>query len=372
MQAMKNGLAQPACDRIIQTFALITEFDQQKFETLALDGIETLELKDRVAQFIGALNQCLPADFCQAAEILMQVPDVWHRFSAHYQQTPHPMFAAWPIIDYASIYGLEYPEISLNLLKRLTPLFSAEFAIRPFIQQHQSLCFEYFSAWVKDEDEHVRRLVSEGTRPLLPWGIRLTEFVKDPIPNIHLLTALKADPSLYVRRSVANHLNDIAKHNADLVMAICADWHQTADVNTQWLIKHACRGLIKSGHTQAFKLLGFTENPAVELTQLKLDKQKISFGESVNFNFEITSLTDYSQHIVVDYKLYFMRANGKQNGKVFKLKNIKLAPNESSVLNKAHSFKPVTTRKYYPGIHKIEVLVNGKIRQMAEFELLPD
>ncbi|MCU4675685.1 DNA alkylation repair protein [Catenovulum sp. 2E275] len=370
MEAMKLGLSKPAIDRINQSFAQITDFDQLKFEQLSLNGLEQLELKDRVLHFIGALNQCLPQDFEQTAAILLKLPPIWQQTAEQYQDSIHPMFAAWPIIDYVAVYGLNHPDISLNVLKTLTPLFSAEFAIRPFIQRYPQLCLSYFNHWVKDDSEHVRRLVSEGTRPLLPWGIRLTQFVDDPTPNLALLNALKADPSLYVRRSVANHLNDIAKHDSDLVMQICSDWYQNADENTLWLIKHACRGLIKAGHSEAFKLLGFTDNPQVKLSQLELSQNTIKTGESLSFNFSINSESAQTQQLVIDYKLYFMRANGKQNGKVFKLKNLTIQPEQSLNINKSHSFKPVTTRKYYPGEHKLEIMVNGVVMQMAEFELV--
>lgn len=366
---MKNGLAEPAIKRIAQTFSSIFDFDQAQFEQLAKSDLESLELKARLMHFIKALHVCLPDDFEKAAVLLAQVPKVWAELDEQYQRNALSGFAAWPIIDYVSVYGTEHPEISLNLLKILTPLFSAEFAIRPFIQQYPQLCLSYFEIWVKDTNEHVRRLVSEGTRPLLPWGIRLTQFVIDPSPNLGLLDTLKNDPSLYVRRSVANHLNDIAKHDPELVINICTEWQQSADEKTLWLIKHACRGLIKAGHPKVFKLFGYTQSPELTLSALRLESLVVQQGGDLTFEFDVQSNANSPQQLVIDYKLHFMRANGQHNIKVFKLKNLHMAAMQAVQLSKTHSFKPITTRKYYSGTHKIEIMVNGITRQSCEFEL---
>lgn len=370
MEPMKQGLAKPAIQRISHTFAQVCDFNQSQFERLALLGLEELELKARVLHVIRALNQSLPSDFVEAAAILANIPNIWEQEKSQYEHLIHPNFAAWPIIDYVAVYGLDEPDISLDLLKRLTVMFSAEFAIRPFIQRYPELCLQYFNNWVTDENEHVRRLVSEGTRPLLPWGIRLTQFVLDPTPNLILLNALKQDPSLYVRRSVANHLNDIAKNDVELVIDVCSNWYKEADENTLWLIKHACRGLIKAGHPSVFKLLGYTDQAQITISEIALSADQINLGEIITFAFDLRSTGKAEQHIVVDYKIYFMRANGKQSEKVFKLKNIKLAPLQTVNLAKSHSFKAITTRKYYPGKHKIEIMVNGIAVKHIEFNLV--
>lgn len=370
MEPMKNGLAEPAIQRISQTFSSIFDFDQAKFEQLAKSGLEPLELKARLMHLIKALHVCLPDDFEKTAILLAQVPKVWAELDEQYQRNALSGFSAWPIIDYVSVYGTEHPETSLNLLKKLTPLFSAEFAIRPFIQQYPQLCLSYFETWVKDTNEHVRRLVSEGTRPLLPWGIRLTQFVIDPSPNLALLDTLKNDPSLYVRRSVANHLNDIAKHDPELVIKICMEWQQNADEKTLWLIKHACRGLIKVGHPKVFTLFGYTESPELTFSELRLTSPVVNQGGYLTFEFDVQSNANSLQQLVIDYKIYFMRANGQHNAKVFKLKNLSLPAQQCVKLNKTHSFKPITTRKYYLGRHQLEIMVNGKSVKIINFELV--
>ena len=372
MELMKNGLAQPAVGRISAALSkVLTQFDAQTFEQRCLKGLNELELKERVNHIISILHDYLPNDFPQAAAILINIADVWDFGNA---DDSLKSFAAWPIIDYFSVYGLEHPEESLLGLKQLTHLFSAEFAIRAFIVKYPEYCHQQFTLWVKDESEDVRRLVSEGTRPKLPWGLQLKQFVVDPTPNLTLLTSLKSDPSLYVRRSVANHLNDIAKNHPAVVINTCKQWlnekTKTDAKEVDWVIKHATRTLVKNGYAEVFSLLGFTENPKVNIDQIILSNEVIKLGEAINFTFNITSASQKPQHFVIDYAIHFVKANGKQQAKVFKLKNVTLQPNETINLSKSFSFKPITTRKYYLGEHKIELLLNGQPVSAKSFDLV--
>jgi 3-methyladenine DNA glycosylase AlkC len=358
MELMKNGLGQPAVTRISQALSkVLTNFPIQDFEESCLKGLNKLELKERVNHIINILHQYLPIDFKQTSIILISLSNIWDFGDV---DDPLKSFAAWPIIDYFSVYGLEYPEESLYGLKQLTHLFSAEFAIRPFIVKYPEYCHEQFTLWVKDESNDIRRLVSEGTRPRLPWGIQLKQFVSDPTPNIPLLDTLKSDPSLYVRRSVANHLNDIAKDHPNIVIKTCKQWKTVDSKEVDWVIKHATRTLVKNGCAEVFPLLGFSENPDVAINEISLSSNAIKLGESISFDFTIKNQSNNLQKLVVDYAIYFVKNNGAQQAKVFKLKNIALKPNESMSLNKSFSFKPITTRKYYKGEHKIEILINGK------------
>ncbi len=371
MELMKNGLAQPAIIRISNALTkVINNFDAQKFEQSCLNGLNELELKARVNHIISILHDYLPENFPKAAEILISIADVWDFGNA---EDSLKSFAAWPIIDYFSIYGLEHPEESLSGLKQLTHLHSAEFAIRAFIVKYPEYCQRQFTLWVKDESEDVRRLVSEGTRPKLPWGLQLKQFVVDPTPNLPLLTSLKSDVSLYVRRSVANHLNDIAKDHPDVVINTCKKWTNEKNKSNKkeidWVIKHATRTLVKNGYAEVFPLLGFTENPEVSIDEIVLSNEVIKLGEVINFTFNINSQSQKPQHFVIDYAIHFVKANGKQQAKVFKLKNITLQPNETSNLSKSFSFKSITTRKYYIGEHKIELLLNGQPISTKSFEV---
>lgn len=365
MELMKNGLAQPAIARISQALSqVLPHFPMQNFEESCLEDLNKLELKERVSHIINILHQYLPADFKKASTILISISDVWNFGKV---DDPLKSFAAWPLIDYFSVYGLEHPKESLDGLMQLTHLFSAEFAIRPFIVKYPEYCHEQFTLWVKDASNDVRRLVSEGTRPKLPWGIQLKQFVVDPTPNLCLLDILKSDPSLYVRRSVANHLNDIAKDHPSVVIATCKKWRKDDSKEVNWVIKHATRTLVKKGCAEVFPLLGFTENPQITIEEIKLSNDVIKLGESISFDFDIKSDSNNLQNIVIDYTIYFVKSNGTQQGKVFKLKNITLKPNESMSLKKSFSFRPITTRKYYKGEHKIELLVNGNALLTKDF-----
>lgn len=374
MELMKNGIGKPAIIRIANALKqLMPAFQPQEFIEQALNNLGTLELKERINHLIKILHIHLPDNFIEATAILTSIKPVWDHGDP---DDALRSFAAWPITDYVAEYGLEHPEEALNVLKYLTSLFSSEFAIRPFIVKHNKYCYQQFLLWVNDEDEHVRRLVSEGTRPRLPWGMRLKQFIEDPSQNIPLLNQLSNDDSLYVRRSVANHLNDIAKDNPDIVIKICKQWQarykasEQENKNVEWVIKHATRTLVKAGNIDVFPLLGYTENPKIAVIDFSLSSTEITLGEAISLLITLKSLANTSQNLVVDFAIYFVKANGKQQAKVFKLKNISLGGNSTITLNKSQSFKLITTRKYYPGKHKAVVLVNGKEICQHDFNVL--
>jgi len=367
MELMKNGLNEAAINRIASAFSqLQPNFDVDNFTLQILNKLETLELKERVEHIIKVLHQHLPQCYFQTLAIFNQLKTVWDHGN---EDDPLRSFAAWPIIDYIAAYGMEHPKESLASFEYLTSLFSAEFAIRRFIQKYPDICHEQFQSWIKHDDDHVRRLVSEGTRPRLPWGVRLQEFVNDPLPNIPLLSHLKNDSSLYVRRSVANHLNDIAKDHPELVINTCKEWQKPNNKELDWLIKHATRTIVKQGHPAVFSLLGYTDNPKVTCSEIRLSSKKIKFGENIDFSCDLTAKTKSTQTMVIDYVIYFVKANKEQKAKVFKLKNIELGACKTVLLEKSFSFKAISTRKYYPGLHRIEILINGKSVQSVNFML---
>jgi len=368
MDLMKNGLSHAAVDRIGQALVRVQpKLDRALFQQQALEGLEALELKERVTHIISTLQAFLPSDFAKTAKLLKRLPAIWDRGPA---DDPLRGFAAWPLIDYVGVHGLEHPEIALDLLEHLTELFSAEFAIRPLLLNHPEIAQRYLQDWSLHPSEHVRRLASEGSRPRLPWGIQLKPFVEDPSPNIPLLDTLKNDPSLYVRRSVANHLNDIAKDHPDTVISICKKWYsKKPSEEVRWVIKHATRTLVKAGHPEVFPLLGYSEQVAIKKPQITLESAALTLGESLSFSFKIQSTSTAAQKLVVDFALHLVKANGRRQAKVFKLKSLNLAPGEICQLEKTHSIKPISTRKYYSGTQVLEVLVNGKGVAECEFEL---
>lgn len=365
---MKDGLGEAAVERIISGLLRAgADFSPASFRKEALSSLHRLELKDRVRHLILVMGRHLPASFPEAAKILGCIRDHWDGGDS---SDALSSFAAWPITDYVAEYGLNHPDISLDLLRYLTPMYTAEFAIRPFIEAHRRQTYEQLLIWCMDSSEHVRRLASEGTRPRLPWGRQLPSFIEDPTDVIVLLENLRDDPSDYVRRSVANNLNDISKDHPELVIETCTRWLADAVPERRWIIKHATRTLVKAGRPEVFPLLGFTAKPMLEIGTLTLNPSTVCLGSPLHISIPISSLSDHQQKIVIDYTIHFMKANGKTAPKVFKWKNLTLKPRQAVILEKSHPLKAINTRRYYAGIQRLEIMVNGKSTTESEFELI--
>jgi 3-methyladenine DNA glycosylase AlkC len=363
---MKDGLNASAILRIAKSLTqIIPEFNANQFHKDGVRGIETLELKERVGHLIHVLHLHYRMPFKNLCKHLKNLPDVWDHGDI---QDPKASFAAWPIIDYVATHGLEHPKEALALLEKLTPLFTAEFAVRPFIKQHPDVAYKQLLNWCEHDSEHVRRLASEGSRTRLPWGMRLPQFIKDPNPLEAILEKLNADESLYVRRSVANNLNDISKDNPDWVITLCKKWKEKKDSKTDWIIKHALRSLIKAGDSRAFPLLGYTKSAITKIKSITLNQTRIRLGDTLEFSFTIIGGKE-TQQVVIDYVIYFMKANGKLAPKVFKLKNVTIPEKTELALSKKHSFKNITTRTYYLGQHQIAIHINGKEAIRSSFDL---
>jgi 3-methyladenine DNA glycosylase AlkC len=273
-----------------------------------------------------------------------------------------------PMTNYVGLHGLNHFSQSMTLLKEMTQRFSSEFDIRFFLIKEPKRTLSILEKWTGDPSVHVRRLVSEGTRPRLPWGMRLSKFVENPKPILPLLEALKDDEEEYVRRSVANNLNDIAKDHPDLVAGIAKRWLKEASKNRERLIRHACRTLIKQGHQKTLKALGYDE-PKVKVEKFKLLNPKINFGEAILFEVDIRSNSKKKQQLIIDYAIHHRKANGGTSPKVFKWKTLAMAPNANLIAKKKHAIKKISTRVYYPGIHEVEIFINGISFGKKKFEL---
>lgn len=364
---MKDGLGAKAVQRMAESLKrTVPGFPKPQFIAEAMDGIEELELKDRVRYLIRVLNTYLPEDFEETGDILIRLKDRWLSGDPDDNLCG---FAAWPVIDYVGEHGLAHPDKALEVLRELTSMFSAEFSIRPFIIEHFDLTFQTLERWTADPDEHVRRLVSEGSRPRLPWGKRLPQLIADPSTVLELLEKLKDDPSEYVRRSVANNLNDISKDHPEKVLALCRRWQKGASPERQWIIRHATRTLVKAGHPAVFGLLGYTENPQLDVQSVDVSPKAIQLGEAIEFEVTLQSTSASAQSIVIDYAIHHMKSNGQTSPKVFKFRTVNLAPGETMCLTRRHAIKPITTRKYYPGEHAVEILINGNPFGKAGFTL---
>ncbi len=375
--AFKHQLGPERIRRIGSLVAEVSpEFDRARFEKSAIAGLEELELKARVTHIIECLHQTLPQPFERAvASIVSAVKldgtrriggDRWLRG-----------FAAWPLTDYLGHYGTSHGdgranlEIALAAFRVLTERFTAEFAIRPFLESFPKQTLAVIASWTTDPNDHIRRLVSEGTRPLLPWGQRLQKFRDDPSPVIELLSELRSDPSEYVRRSVANNLNDIAKDHPSIVVSLCREWSkENASVERERLVKRALRSLVKAGNAEALAILGFGQQIAVKVSAVLLTPSSLREGGAVEIEFKLQSRAPAVQHLNIDYAVHYVKANGRRSAKVFKLKPLKLGAKESLAIRKKHSMKRVTTRVHYPGTHTVEILLNGQPHGRADFELV--
>lgn len=353
-----------------QIDAVHPEFDSPLFCTQAAKGLSNLELKARSKHIALALAAQLPAgnqtQFKQSISILltsMGTPD------DNGGMEGMGGFGYLPHLDYLELHGLPYPKIALPAMAKMTRFFSAEFAIRPYIIKHPELTRISLSKWMKDKDWRVRRLASEGTRPRLPWGQQLPDFIRDPQPVLAILAQLFNDENLIVRRSVANNLNDIAKDHPDLAADTAQQWLSSNGEHASWTAKHGMRTLVKQGHPKALSVLGFTGGEQVEINKLTLSPAQLSIGDQISIAFELLSNESDDAKLVVDYALERVLANGKLARKVFKIGNKILQSGERMSIDKKHNFRQRSTRTYYPGQHAIEIVVNGHIKARKTFVL---
>jgi 3-methyladenine DNA glycosylase AlkC len=345
-------------------------FDRAAFVRRANRGLEALELKARAMQIADALEATLPALFDQACNVIEAA-----LAPAAEPGEPQPSdsdglhgWIVWPLGEFVARRGLAEPERALAALHALTQRLTAEFAIRPLIVAHPALVFATLQRWARDPSAHVRRLVSEGSRPRLPWGLRLQALVADPTPTLPLLTALQDDPSEYVRRSVANHLNDIARDHPQLVVQWVRQHLPGASRERRALLKHASRTLIKQGHAETLALWG-TGARFEGSARLRLAPRRVVVGGSLDLRLDLRAAESGPQSLVIDYAVHHVVANGGTSAKIFKGWAVTLAPGETRSLAKAHSLRAVTTRRYRAGRHAVDVRINGQVVAEAAFSL---
>ena len=332
------------------------DFDQEKLSSLVFDAHwETRELKERMRHVTNCLHETLARGFPEALEILIEIAPAFRGFDS----------MVFP--DYVECYGMDHWDLSLPALALFTPLCSSEYAIRPFLDQDGERAMEYLYAWTEDDNHHVRRLASEGCRPRLPWGMALPRFKKDPSPILPVLEKLKDDPSEYVRKSVANNLNAISKDHPELVLDVCERWYgHTA--NTDWIVKHACRTMLRAGNRRAMLLFGFADPTQINVNPLRLDRETLNIGEDLHFTFELSVDTDAACKVRLEYVIEYARPGEKTSRKVFQIREASLQPG-SHTISRKHSFMDQSTRKHYPGRHQILLIVNGVETARASLEL---
>jgi len=365
---LKEGLNQAAVARLAKNLARSwPPFETKRFVRKVVPGLGSLELKERVAHVADTLARFLPDDYLEALGVLTRTKDTWDPGN---ESDPLRGFTAWPLFHFIETRGTEYFAESMEALRVLTPLFTAEFAVRPFVEKHRKRSLRLMTKWARDKDKDVRRLASEGTRPRLPWATKIQALIDEPSAAIPILEQLKDDPEEYVRRSVSNHLSDIAKSDPDLVIDLCTTWlDESPSKERRWIVERATRTLVKQGHPRVWGLLGYEKSPKLAPVELKLRSRTLKMGAQLQLSFELSSASKKTQRLVVDYAVHFMKSDGNLRPKVFKLKSITLRPGETMKLNKAHRITPISTRKYYPGRHLVEVTANGVSLGSVHFDL---
>ena len=342
-------------------------FDVDGFTRMALDGFEDLELTDRSRHIARALAVHLPADPTTAMHTIVAA------LGAPLGDTLEGMdaFRYMPYGHWVAEHGLADVETALDLQHALTQRFTAEFSIRAFIQQAHEPTMARLRRWAVDENHHVRRLVSEGTRPRLPWAPVLRDFVADPSPILPLLEALKDDPSDYVRRSVANNLNDIAKDHPDLVVRIAQRWWADATDDRQRLVRHALRTLVKRGHAGALAVLGYDPAAPVVVDRVVVEPPVGVIGQRVRVAVDLRTDGPAPTPALVDLVVGFVKADGSVRPKVFKGAALHLEPGVVQQVGNTISLRQHTTRTHHPGTHTVAVQVNGRtVGRETPFEVV--
>jgi 3-methyladenine DNA glycosylase AlkC len=356
-EALKDRFDRNVIDELARRVAAEYEsFAAAAFTEELVAGFPSLELKDRVSLVADRLRAHLPDHYLDALAIVVAVaesgPDEW---------------AGWPLCSFVERHGVDWPAESLAAMTTLTQVWSCEFAIRPFLDQHLDLTRDYLRRCVDDEREAVRRLPSEGTRPLLPWGPRVAALTEDPQIGIELITGLRHDPSETVRRSVANHLNDVAKAHPDLVVDLLGGW--VADGVDDRLVRHALRTLVKRGHPGAMRLLGYSAEPDVRIDSFRCSPSLLALGERITLTAAMTSESSDEQRLVVDFVIHHVNAAGETSPKVFKWTTVELAPRATVELTKRRQIVTASTRRYRAGHHRVDLQVAGRVVATTGFGL---
>lgn len=332
------------------------KFKEDIFLRTVLEGLEARSLMQRVHQCAVAVDAALPGSFQQKVAVLRKLaPRLGHAFVSIF------------LCDFVATFGRDEFDFSMEALSFFTTFGSAEFAVRPFIAADQERALKIMRQWAAHADEHVRRLASEGSRPRLPWGMRLTSLVRDPAPTLPILETLKEDEALYVRKSVANHLNDITKDHPDFVLDLLEGWDLKRP-HLRWIAKHACRTLIKRGHPRALHLFGFGK--AADVTaSLNMTPSRLALGERLTLAATIISTAGQPQRLVIDYVIHYVKAGGSLFEKVFKWTEVDLAPHATLKLAKSQVIRDFTTRRHHPGAHRVDLQINGQRVALSQFVL---
>ncbi len=346
-EQLKNTYSDDYIERLAKTIKRFNpDFTEHKFIKDVLEnGWSDLELKQRMARISESIHGNLSCSYKESIEVLNESAAIFTNGFGFF----------FP--DYIEKYGMDDWNTSMKGLEVQTIYSTSEFAIRPFIVKDQSKAMKQMTKWSKSKNEHVRRLASEGCRPRLPWSFSLKELVKNPAPIIPILENLISDDSLYVRKSVANNLNDISKDHPDLALKLALKWYKTGNEHSKWIVKHGMRTLLKAGNAKALKIFGYKGKEIFKdisfevLTPLVLHNDKLK--THINFSLKRKAI------VRIEYAIHFLRKKGDWGKKVFKFSEKEIAKGEH-IIEREHHFKTMTTRAYNEGVHGFEVILNGQ------------
>lgn len=340
---------------------ILTGFDKKRFlKKVYDDAWEGRELKQRMKHIALVLHEFMPAKYEQA---IGKIRDI---ITALRKNGTNGGLEYMIFTEYVDNFGIDHYDTSMEAFEFITQFISCEFAIRPFILRYPEKAMKQMLLWSKHESLHVRRFASEGCRPRLPWSMALPFLKKDPSPILPILENLKDDPSEFVRKSVANNLNDIAKDNPDVVLGIVKRW-QGHSPRTDWIIKHGSRTLLRKAHPQAMKIFGLAVADKIVVDKLKLESKSISIGEAMGFSFTLTNTGTKPMKLRVEYGIDYMKSNGKANRKLFKITENTYQPGQTYAFKRNQSFRNLTTRKHYAGQHALSIVINGQELSVKTF-----
>jgi 3-methyladenine DNA glycosylase AlkC len=363
---LKNIYNPTFLDQVVQEVKQVYPvFDARTFLRLVFDEKwPQLELKQRIRHISHCFRAVLPSVYADALKVLSAT-------AQHItQRDGDKLNFEWGILpDFVEAFGVDEPDVSIPALETLTRLSSAEFAVRPFLLRYPERMYAQFLSWADHSSPMVRRLASEGFRPRLPWGMGVPVLKRDPAPILLVLEKLKNDPAETVRRSVANNLNDISKEHPDLALSLAKAWYGQ-NRNTNWVVAHAMRGMLKKGHPEAMQLFGFDSALSVAEVEILELTPSVRIGDRLYFSFALKNTGPEPVIVRLDYAIHYLTSTGKISRKVFKINSFTLATRQVATFEKNQRFQDFTTRKHYPGSHCIEILVNGKIMASATFQVL--
>ena len=375
-EPFKNMYNEQFLERFSKDLKLVIhDFDSRGFVSQIMDyEWENRELKQRCRHITTVLKKFLPADYKEAIAKILELLDYVESTQPDFSVIDDTKFGL--TLEYGSIldnyveqYGLDDYETSVKAIEKITQFSSCEFSVHPFIIKYPDEMMKQMLVWSKHEHWGVRRLASEGCRPRLPWAMALPDLKKDPAPIIPILENLKNDPSRFVRLSVANNLNDIAKDNPETVIELAKRWQGESE-EVDWIIKHGCRTLLKQGNLEIMELFGFGRIKNIRIENLQISTPEVKVGDSLEFRFNLLNSNDKKTKIRLEYGIYYQKANGTLTKKVHKISEKEYAANSTTQITRKHSFRVVTTRKFHLGLHQVAVIINGNEFEKYTFDLI--